>query len=137
MVKMSKELRDAVVGIFALGVCVGTIVVVTIAFPPGEEAPLWMYAVLWTAVPAGSTIGGQWIGRRLYGKTIAESVLAIQKIHGDRIQANHEDLRMLRDVMVKTWGEFRADKEALERVVDSMELTLHKETCSDPDCKRC
>lgn len=120
MVKMSKEMRDAVVGIFAIGVCFGAIAVVTIVYPPGVEAPLWVYAVMWTAVPAGSTIGGQWIGRRVYGKTIAESVLAIQKMQSERIDANFRDLQMLRDVMVKTWGEFRADKDALERVVNSI-----------------
>jgi hypothetical protein len=132
MVKMSKELRDAVVGIFAIGVCFGAIGTVTIAYPPGAETPLWVYAVMWTVVPAGSTIGGQWIGRRLYGKTIAESVLAVQKMQSERIDANFRDLQMLRDVMVKTWGEFRAEKDAMERAVKALGESLECDRPCDP-----
>lgn len=141
MVKIKKELRDALVGGLALGVCIGAIVVTTIVYPPGTETPLWVYAAMWTVVPAGSVIGGQWIGRRLYGKTIAESVNAILKIHGQRIDfvqqiqlAHQKDIKMLRDVMVKTWAEIRAENDALERTLHSAEKSIHEEMCTNSAC---
>lgn len=134
MVKMSKELRDALVGCLAIGVCFGAIGTVTVVYPPGVDTPLWVYAVMWTIVPAGSTIGGQWLGRRLYGKTIADRTLETLGIHQQRLDAYRDDMAMLRDLIVKVRNEFAGEKAALERAVDFAEKSIHLEMCTNSAC---